>query len=188
MTKLLHAYSVSQRYHPDRASWPDGVTQYNYRSGGHELILFLARPRSTEVQTVKRGNTEFALVTQDDLLLLLYRFDKNGDGLPWGDAPYSWHLVPADQRDLPSEPETPERRDLLHVLLVDAADGLIRAIRVVTLSPSFTAVLRGSIREQAARPWPGDAAYDRQLQALYQRFPQTAEMLPLATARTPGGV
>lgn len=180
----MHELRVGQPYHPGRQSWPE-VAQYQHRGGGHELLLCLACPTGTEVEAVRRGEAEFALYAHEDLIVLLYRFGAAGRGIPWSDAPYSWHLVPAGERALPPDVAGNERA-LLTVVLVDAATGIIRALRVVSWSPAFTAAVHAAIRAQAARPW-SEAVYDAALDLLYARYPTTGALLERAVARTTGG-
>ena len=66
---------------------------------------------------MRAGNAEFALLIYGLAIFFLYRFEK---AIAWSDAPYSWHLVPADERQLPETPESAETRALLSVVLVDA--------------------------------------------------------------------
>lgn len=68
-----------------------------------------------------------------------------------------------------------------------AATGIVQALRVVTFSPAFTAALHLAIRAQAARPWPGDAAYDAQVSDLYRRFPNASHLAAHAQSRTFAG-
>lgn len=75
---------------------------------------------------------------------------------------------------------------LLHVILVNAMGGLLEALRTVSLSPEFTARLFAAIRRQAGAPWDR-AAYDRQLQDLYRRYPQTADLVATCSIRCEGG-
>jgi protein-S-isoprenylcysteine O-methyltransferase Ste14 len=49
---------------------------------------------------------------------------------------YSWHLVPEADRTLP-DPEGPETRALLQVVLVDAETGLVRVLRTVAVDPEL---------------------------------------------------
>lgn len=179
-----YRYQVGQRYHPDRDRWPDGVAQYNYRQGQHELVLFFARPTSAEVLDARRGPAEFALLVDSPVIVLLYRF---GASIQWSDAPYSWHMVPADQQTIPDTTGMQEPRAVMTVMLVDAADGILRSIRVVSLSPALTAALHLSIRAQAATPWVGQAVYDQRLADIYRRYPRTSDMLRDAVARSAGG-
>lgn len=187
----LHELRVGQLYIPGRTSYPEAV-QYNYRSGGHELLMWLANPRESEVEAVRAGPCQFALLTWRDVIFFLYRFEHLRGGIPWSDAPFSIHLVPPDQRTLPAplseiahDPD--EARALLQIILVDAGTGIVRALRAVTLSPAFTAALHAAIRAQAERPWPGDAAYDAQIQAAYAAYPSTRQMVKAAQSRTKGG-
>lgn len=182
----LHSLQVGQPYLQGRTSWPE-CSQFNVRAGHVELVLFLARPSADETLAARTGEAEFALVVEGDLLVWLYRFGRGKTGIPWSDAPYSWHLVPTDQQQLPPPFETPQSRWLLQVHLVDASNGLLRGLRAVTLSPALSRELRAAVQAQAARPWPGQEAYDRQLAHLYQRYPTTEALLAAATIRERGG-
>lgn len=177
----MHEYRVGQRYHLARGTWPEGA-QYNYRQGQHELLLFFKWPTAREIEAVRVRDAEFGVYAHEDLVVLLYQF---GSGVRWSDAPYSWHLVPAEQRNLPPVPDE-EERAFLHVILVDASTGVIRAMRAVTFSPAFTRVLHAAIRDQAARPFDA-ARYDQALKRLYRQYPTTETLLAAANARTRGG-
>lgn len=160
----LREYEVGQPYLPGRTRWPAGA-DYNWRAGQHELRLFFSRLGDREVRDVRTREAEFGLYVEQPLIVLLYRF---GASIPWSDAPYSIWLVPADQRALPDPVgEGAETRDLLTTFLVDADSGILRAIRVVSLSPAFTFALR--------------------LAALYRRYPSSQALLKAATSRTKGG-
>jgi len=174
-------YVVGQPYVPGRTQWLETV-DYHYRVGGHELRLFFESPSPTEVAAVSEGRGEFALYAEDDVIFLGYRFEPLG----WSDQPFSWHLVPEDERILPPE-DHPEARAMLFVILVDALTGLVRAMRALTFSPAFTRALHGAIRAQAARPWPGNDEYARQLRALYGRLGSSDALAAQAQARCVGG-
>lgn len=159
---MTHAISVGQLYLHGRTHWPE-CTQYNYRGGAHELLLFLGSPSPAEIKSVRQGGARFALHVEQPVVLLLWSF---APGLPWSDASYSWHLVPAHERDLPSADLEEDKGILLRIVLVDAATGLVRAIRAVSLTSAFARALHAAIREQAARVW-SEAEYDATLQRVY---------------------
>jgi len=165
-----------------RKRWPE-TAQYNYRRGTHRLELFYSSPSATEVTAIRTGPCEFALYARQPLLVLCFRFKGAGG---WSDAPYSWHLLPEEERDLPSADLEEEKRAMLQVVLVDAATGIVRAIRMVSLSPEFTRALHAAIREQASAPWDS-GAYDRALDELYQTHPSTDALVAAAAARSSGG-
>lgn len=153
--------------------------EYNYLDYGHELRLFFNSPTYDEVEAVKRGRAELALVVEGQIIFFLYRFSP---GIPWSDAPYTIHLVPESRRQIPTE----SGKVLLTVVLSEAASGIVRAIRATTLSDDFTAALHEAIRDQAAENWD-KAEYDRQLRIAYAENPTTETMLARAVETTGGG-
>ena len=179
---MTHVLEVGKPYISGRREWPEGV-EYNFRAGGHELRMFLHGPRASEVEAVRKGECEFALVVKGPVIFFMYRFGK---AVYWSDPSYSWHMVPEDQRTLP-DPEGLETRALLHMLLVDAKNGLVLALRTVSFSPAFTRALHDAIRAQAASPWVGQATYDAALADLYRRYPTSDDLLRCAAVRTWGG-
>jgi len=181
MSMALYKYEVGTLYHPGKTSFQE-AGEYNYRSGAHELRLFWASPSAREVHAVQNGQIEVALLVGPPVLWFLYRIDG---GCDWSDAPYTWHLLPPDQR-MPPEPLTGEARMLLNVVLVDATTGLIRALRAATLSPAVSQALHAAIAEQMAAPWDA-AAYDRARTATYARYPTSADMARAARWRGVAG-
>src|SRR4051812_38634644 len=141
-------YRVGEPFVPGRARWDEGA-KYRFGRRGHELMLFRAGPSEDVVRDVARGQARFALVREGCLVVLAYRFARS---VPWGTAPFAWHLSPDSDRVVPPPVADPEERALLWISLVDADDGVIRAQRGVTLSPRFTRALHESIGAQADRP------------------------------------
>ena len=184
----MNLYITGQIYHPGRTSWPEAV-EYNYREGAHELRLFLASPSAGEVAGIEAGPAEFGLLAEKEAIFLLFQFGggQPGQGLPWSDAPYNWWLNPAEMRTLPNPEPGEQERALLHIFLVDAESGILRAQRALTFSPAFTAALHSAIRRQARQAWDGQAAYDKALGRIYRRHPDAAAMLAGADARCMGG-
>lgn len=180
----LHALRVGAPYVAGRRSWPDGTSLFNVSHGGYQLVCFLAHPSAREIRQYRSPTPcRFGLAGHGPVLFLLYQFGE----LPWSDSPYTVHLLPPDQRQVPDTAGLVEPHALLTVTLVDAATGLVRVLRAVTFTPSFTAALHLAIREQAAQLWPGPAAYDAALAEVYRRYPTSADLLATAIARSEGG-
>lgn len=176
MTPPLHVYRVGELYAPTRTRWPEAV-DYNYRGGGgHELRLFWPRLSASNVQAVRTGSIELALYVEPPVIVLLYKIAGACD---WSDQPFTIHLVPAAERQLPIAGS----RALLTILLIDADTGILRVIRTITLAPALTTALHTAIAEQAAAPFDQDA-YDHALAAIYRRHPTTRDLLRRATVRT----
>lgn len=74
------------------------------------------------------------------------------------------------------------------VTLIDAANkGMVKALRLTTFSPAFTAAFFAALRCQTGERWQGPDAYDRTLADLYRQFPTTESLRARAVARTRGG-
>jgi hypothetical protein len=172
--KTMHIYEVGKLY-TERTHWPE-LAQYNYRGGEHELVLFFNHPTPEEIHDVARGEVSFALYERGAQIVMLYRF---GQALPWSDAPYSIHLVPTEERVLP--PETAEGAEPLHVVLVNAATGIIAALRAIAIPQDFLQVLYAAIHRQAALPFTR-AIYNGELESLFARY-DSAALAGIATAR-----
>jgi hypothetical protein len=181
---IVHAYIVGQPYHPSRKTWPQ-ISQFNYRGGELELILFFDRPSPAEVAAVKQSPAEFGIYHEHDQIVLCYRFNP---GVPWSDAPYSYHLVPEPERVPPPSPDQlgPDARAILSILLVNATGGEVLALRAVSLSPVFTRALFAAIGAQAQLPWDS-ADYDRRVADVYARYPTSDALIAACSERTIGG-
>lgn len=179
----MHVYQVGKPYISTRSDWPDGV-DYNYRSGDHELRIFLRDPSHTEIAAVKTGKARFALAAalNGDVIFLCYKFGNQ----PWSDATFNYHLVHEDERTVPPV-RTPRDRAVLNVILVDGETGLIAGLRVVSFSPEFTWCLEEAIRIQAARPFPGYDAYDGGIARIYNAYNSKAIAEKMAYVSCIGG-
>jgi hypothetical protein len=175
---------IGKPYIAGRTSIAPGA-EFNFRGASqHELLLCFANLAEDEIAAVHQGAAEFGLVVAGDVIFFLYRF---GEAIGWSDTPYSYHLLPADQRQqLHETPATAETRALLRVVLVDADHNIVRALRAVTFSPQFTRRLHAAIAGQAAGPWNAED-FDAQLRSAYEHWPTTEQMLNRASARTYGG-
>lgn len=169
----LHAYAVGQPYSPIRTRWAEGV-EYNYRDGAHELRVFFNHVSEQDVDRIVRGNAEFAVnaSASPDIIFFLYHF---GDAVPWSDAPYSWYMVPLDQRAtllvLPAGTGV-----LLSIVLVEAMNGIILGLRTVSLSPHVSRVLHEAITQQIARPFT-QTVFDAELARVYATYPDSTDLL-----------
>jgi hypothetical protein len=174
-------YSVGQMFDPRKRKWEEG-TMYTYHQDLHQVLIFFSHIQPFEQQAVERGVTHFALFVEGDVIMLLFKMDgPKGRGVDWHDAPYSWHLVPEEARTLPTPPEDIPQGDgaAVSIFLIDAATGVIRALRVMALGHEFTRQLFRAIREQAARPFD-HLSYMRQVVLLRERFPLAQTMAEAA--------
>lgn len=184
----MHRYEVGKLYVPGRTSWPEAA-QYNFRGGEHGLELFWPSPRPHEIEGIKSGPVDFALVAEGDVMLILYRIrtPKLIEVADWSDAPYTILKLSEPERIAPPRGLAADQRVAIDVTLVDADTGIVKVLRKLSWSPTFTSAVHAAIIDQLARPYPGDQAYQRQLDALYRRFPHSRDLLAIALERTTGG-
>jgi hypothetical protein len=173
---------VGKPYDPDRRAWPEGA-DYNYRSGGHELRIFLRAAARSEVEAVQSGPVEFGFFAEPEGLFLITRF---GPRLSF-DCSYNWHRVAEGDRSLPppSEETSPELRALLTIILVEATTGVVLALRGVTFSPEFTRSLHRAIGDQVGAPYDR-AEHQRWAEGMTARL-STEQLWTRCTMRCQGG-
>jgi hypothetical protein len=175
----MQVITVGKPLNPDVDHWPD-MPEYNYLADGHELLISYPNLRQQEIDAVWEATARFAFTVVGDIIVFQYRF---GAALPWSDCGYNWHRVPEEERTLPPEPE-PEERALLRVILIDANTGIVKALRLMTFSHTFTKRLHQAIREQAARPLPTN--YTEHARMLFINY-STKELRRRALASCTGG-
>jgi hypothetical protein len=167
---------AGQRYSRER--WDQDSVEYLLRGHGHELRVVLSHLSERETARIGgEGHVELALVVEPLVFTVLARFDGV---IPWSGAPFSWHQLPGAERVLPAALEAGEEAALT-VVLVEASDGIVRAVRPLALSAEFSLALDAAIRDQGARPFV-EADHHRQAAGLYTRW-QAGDLVDRATAR-----
>jgi hypothetical protein len=165
-----------------RTELPEAI-EYNYQAGDHTLLLSMKNLHPKEIEAVRQEEAEFGLYCENSIVFLLYRFGKT---LPWSDSAFSWWNVSEEDRRTPAPPENPAERILLKIILIEAATGIVKAIRVTTLSPEFTEKLHNAIRQQATSEEFSRAEFVARSLAIYQKC-SPAEFAAKAIIKTKGG-
>jgi len=165
-----------------RRELPEAI-EYNYQSGDHTLLLSMKNLNLKEIEAVREAEAEFGLYCENGIVFMLYRF---GEILPWSDSAFSWWNVAEEDRQIPAQQTNPATRILLKIILIEAATGIVKAIRVTTFSPAFTEKLHDAIRRQAkGEPFSRNEFVNRSLQ-IYQKF-TPADFAANAVVKTKGG-
>lgn len=176
--------AVGQPLDPRKRSWEEGA-MYTYQQRMHQALLFCKDIRPFERKAVEGGLARFRLYVEEDVIVLLFKIDgPGGKGIDWHEAPYSWYLVPEEARTLPPPPpDIPLGEGApVSILLIDAATGIIRAMRVLVLSHEFTVHLHRAILSQAGRPFD-QKRYQEQVHMLRRKFPTVPLMVAAAKIR-----
>lgn len=158
----------------------DEIPEYNSRSGAHRLIIPMAQATAEEIEAVKTGDVKLAFTTIGDVIMFQARF---GAIIPWCDAAYTWHKLPAEEQIRPPE-LTGNQRMMLTIILLEATTGEILAIRAVSMSPTMSKRLNAAINRQADAPFPAD--YDEQAWGIFNRY-SSQQLRDKALASCTGG-
>ncbi len=134
---------------------------------------------SWSVQTVLQGEAEFALIVEEPLILLAYRF---GDAGSWSIAPFNWLDLPRNEQVPPRETQD---RALLSVSMKRPRRSELEPIRNLTLSLDFTRALNDAVRERAKFP-SNPFEESRALEALRRRYSSARGLLARALVRSAG--
>jgi len=164
---------VGEPYAPGYNTFDEG-TRYVYANGAHDLTLFWAGPSPAEAFGLRDQPVEVALYTSGPAAFLLYKIQ---DVCEWSDVAFNVNLLSETERELPAEP--PGERARLMITLVDAADGIIKGRRLVSLDKVMTQALRHVMTEQAGSIFV-KPLYDIAVQETYARFPDTDAMVQAA--------
>jgi hypothetical protein len=183
----MHTYIVGQLYDPSRKSWPEGA-DYNFRAGGHELRIFLGRATPREIAAVGTGRVDFGLMAELPEIFVVSRFrGPDGRVVCSFDCSYSWHRVSPDERTDPPvwEDTSPQLRALASIILVEATNGVILALRTCSYSPEFTRSFHRAIHDQAALPFD-QAEHERAVADIVRRL-NTDQIWERCAIRCEGG-
>jgi hypothetical protein len=165
-----------------RTELPETI-EYNYQSGDHTLLIALKNLHRREIEAVRCSETEFGLYCENEIIFLLYRF---GDVLPWSDSAFSWWNVAEEDRQIPAPQINSAERILLKIILIEAATGIVKAIRVTTFSPDFTAKLHDAIRQQAMGKELSRVEFVARSLSVYEKQ-TTFELVANSIVKTKGG-
>lgn len=164
----MRMLQIGRPFREDVPAWPEAY-QYNYDVSGHELLLFAAHLTPREIEGVSAGQADFALSVRDDIIFFQFRFAGAFD---WSDCPFNWHLVAPENRQAPDLTFPPDVGATLRLVLIEATNGLVRALRVCSLSHRFSKQLHRAILKQRALPF-NRADYERRLAEIYRRTSST---------------
>jgi hypothetical protein len=166
----MPSFEVGKPYLLKHSTCSEG-SEYSYSTRGYELKLCFSNPFHEEIASIADGNASFDLLIEEGIVFFLFRFDP---GIPWSCVPYCYWGIPEDQRQVP--PPHGEQGTLLTVLLIDADNSLLKAVREVELEPSFCLNLHHAIATQLAEPISMQE-YKKRVDKVYRKYLSTASMI-----------
>ncbi len=172
----MYLRRIGDLYHPAESRWPPGHAYY-YDLDSHHLDLFRSQLIALEGEVIQQGELELALFLEDvTTLVVLHRFPVLYN---WADTPYNFHLdAAAGHRPPPIL--LPGQSARLLVTLVNADTGRVAALRQVVLAPGFSQALHARLQAQARYAFDS-STFDREVAALYRRYPTPTHLAAQAT-------
>lgn len=115
--------------------------QFDIQDDGALFVAKLGRPTNEEVQEFKKGKPQFKFLQLDGVIYVLAKYGS----LEWMEAPF--HRDAAINTTKLPNPQDGEGLSL-HIMLIDASTGVLKAQRLIGLSTQFTKKLVDAILKQ----------------------------------------
>ena len=151
---------VGQLFQEGKTVYKEEV-QFDIQQGTPTLYLFFNSPLEQEFVDIKSGNFSCGLYIKDDLIFSLFKFGSCN----WVDAPYSAHLSKPFTLDDASD----GMGYASHILLIDAATGILKAIRLVGLPTQYSRYLKRAITKQKQYGF-NKIKYDQDVRAISEIY------------------
>lgn len=165
---------IGDLFAPGVTSWPE---RFEYRVFGqgqqHMLQICASKLDDKQLQAFHRGQMHVGLYLSRGVAFFLFRIEGFFD---WSDQAIHMQLVHPEDRGLPDE--SPGYQ-VVSIVLVECETGIVRGIRVVTLSPHFTRLFAKALRAQMTATF--DLATHQAIIAdVYKRFPHSRQLVKAA--------
>lgn len=135
----LMLYKVGELFEAGNTKYKEGV-KFDFRQDGAILILFYNSPEEKELIDISKGTLRIGMYIKDEVIFMLFKFGSQN----WIDAPYSIHISKPFKFDSIVEGSGIG----LHIFLVDAANGILKAMRLVGLPTKFSKSFQKATLEQ----------------------------------------
>ena len=147
-------------------------------NGGAPLLVFNFTLAPGEIKAFQNGSSAFGLFAENNLLFFLFKIDGFMD---WSDLAFTIHLAGDETIDdgpgyLP-----------FNLVLVDYPTRIIKALRLITVSPVFRKHLARAIDAQAQNPF-NLIDYYNAIGAVYEKYPSVTDMLNKSLIVEQGGL
>lgn len=151
----------------------DGLFQLNYTENDWRLVVGFNKIRPDEVEDFRRGAASITFTVIDGCLFLLAKFGRQN----WLDTPYEPRLSNETMnfRSFEGDLGAP-----LTVIAVDTSNGEVKSLRMIGLGH----VLSNHLHESCAKLQKNTdfdlSRYRSKINKIYQRYPQSADMVKTA--------
>lgn len=146
-------------------------------NSGAPMLVFNFSLSEKNIAAFQNGMASFGLFAEKKLLFFLFKIEGF---LAWSDLAFTIHLA-QDERVEDNGGYLP-----FNLVLVESGSSIIKALRMVTVSPAFRSVLAQSIARQSEEPFNVIDHYNS-IKTVYDRYPEVVSMLKDALIVEQGG-
>ena len=146
-------------------------------NSGAPLLLFNFSLSEKNIAAFQNGVSSFGLFAEKDLLFLLFKIEGF---LDWSDLAFTIHLA-QDEKIEDNGGYLP-----FNLVLVESSTNIIKALRMVTVSPTFRSVVVKAIERQNNEPF-NVIDYYKNIKVIYDIYPEVVSMLKNALIVEKGG-
>jgi hypothetical protein len=144
---------------------------------GMPMIVFNFKLSKRDIQNFMYGDVTLGLFNADNVMFILFKISKF---MEWSDLAFTIHLagnetIEAHNSYLP-----------INLVLVESGSKIVRALRVVTVTPAFRTKFATLISEQAKNKFD-TIQYYKDIGNIYRMYPNATDMLKDAVIVETGG-
>jgi hypothetical protein len=161
-------YIVGQKF-SERDSWNPDSFELRYSNGTFVMQINFASPSKREIECFDSGAIHIGLYIEDGVTFFLM---KIAGIMGWCDQAFSIRLLDESDQGLP---EDGVYYSPIHFILVDANTGIVKSLRVVTMSPPFVNIFRNELFKQKNGQFVKDIHFAK-VDSIYKKFPDSKEM------------
>ncbi len=146
-------------------------------NSGAPMLIFNFSLSEKNIAAFQDGLSSFGLFAEKNLLFFLFKIEGF---LDWSDLAFTIHLV-QDEAIEDNGGYLP-----FNLVLVESGSGIIKGLRMVTVSPTFRSVIVKAIERQNNAPF-NVIEYYKSIQVIYDTYPEVVSMLKNALIVEQGG-
>ncbi len=141
----MEILKVGELFNKDKTSYMEGC-RFDIDSSGANLFIYLNNPTKDEIESCKKGKAIFKFIKLDSVIFFVAKLGL----LQTLDCPYNVHL----SKKLSKIEYPGENMGLkLNVYLINAANGILEAMRIIALGENFSRAFIDTIKEQGNTPF-----------------------------------
>lgn len=135
-------------------------------AGGNVLQIAVPHMDSAERHALKKGPIDAGFIYTDGALLWVFQFRDGKSPVLTFDAPFDARLIPRDRLSLPDIDNAEQRLAIeIHALDTGARPPIVKALRLVTLSPKLTREFLSAVQQQLSTAQRGTETMHRWMQS-----------------------